>query len=229
MSNAPSCSPDYVRSLRRSFFAGAATLALFGGTLGLWAATAPLSGAVLASGHFVVDSNVKKVQHQHGGVVSELLVREGELVKAGDLLIRLDETITAANLGIIVKQLDELMTRGARLEAERSGRDEIAVPPELASRASDSGVARSLADEQRLHVVRRSQRDGQKSQLVKRIDQLQEEIQGVAAQTRSREQQIKLLSQELEGVRNLYKRNLVPITRLMPLEREAANMLGQRG
>jgi HlyD family secretion protein len=229
MSNGVAPRPDYRRSLSRSFLAGAATLALFCCTIGLWAATAPLSGAVVASGQFVVDSNVKKVQHQHGGVVAELRVKEGEQVKAGDLLIRLDETITAANLGIIVKQLDDLLIRGARLEAERAGREQMEWPSELAARSSEAEVARGMADEQKLLVVRRSQREGQKSQLIKRIGQLREEIQGIEAQTLSRDQQVKLLSQELSGVRDLYRQNLVPITRLMPLERESANMLGQRG
>ncbi len=216
-------------SIRKSFLLGVGVIALFGGTLGLWAATSPLAGAVVASGQFVVDSNVKKIQHQTGGVVSELRVRDGERVKAGDLLIHLDETVTKANLQIVVKQLDELLTRQGRLEAERDQLDVITVPPALEPRAALPDVARSIEAERRLLVIRRTQREGQKSQLLKRVEQLNEEISGIKAQTDSRDRQIAFIEQELIGVRDLYKRNLVPITRVMPLEREGANMLGQRG
>src|SRR5919112_4191549 len=96
------------KKLRKLSLMGTTLIALFGGTIGLWAATSTLSGAVVAGGQFVVDSSVKKVQHPTGGIVGELRVREGDLVKAGDLLIRLDETVTRANLQIVAKQLDEL-------------------------------------------------------------------------------------------------------------------------
>jgi HlyD family secretion protein len=221
--------PAYSASMKRSFLVGVSAVALFGGTIGLWAAASPLSGAVVAPGQFVVDSNVKKIQHQTGGVVSVLHVKEGAFVKAGDIILQLDETVTKANLQIVVKQLDELLARQARLEAERDQRNELVLSPILQARIDLPDVAKSVADETRLMVTRRSQRDGQRQQLSKRIEQLREEIAGVNAQTASREQQIRFLEQELGGVRDLYKRNLVPITRLMPLEREAANMLGQRG
>ncbi|MGL4636975.1 MAG: HlyD family type I secretion periplasmic adaptor subunit [Beijerinckiaceae bacterium] len=222
-------SSEHKQSIRKSLIAGISVVGLFGGTIGLWAATSPLAGAVVASGQFVVDSNVKKIQHQQGGVVSELPVRDGQRVKAGDLLIHLDETITKANLQIVVKQLDDLLSRLGRLEAERDARDEITVPAALTARAELPDVAKSLDAERRMMEVRRSQRDGQKSQLRKRVEQLKEEIGGIQAQTTSRNRQMEFIEQELVGVRDLYKRNLVPITRVMPLEREAANMLGQRG
>jgi HlyD family secretion protein len=216
-------------SIRKSFLVGVSVIALFGGTIGLWAATSPLAGAVVASGQFVVDSNVKKIQHQTGGVVSELRVRDGERVKAGDLLIHLDETVTKANLQIVVKQLDELMARQGRLEAERDQQDVITIPAALEPRADLPDVARSLEAERRLLTIRRSQREGQRQQLSKRVEQLSEEIGGILAQADSRSRQVAFIEQELVGVRDLYTRNLVPITRVMPLERERANMLGQRG
>jgi HlyD family secretion protein len=220
---------EYQFSLRRCFLAGVSVIALFGGSMGLWAATSPMAGAVVASGQFVVDSNVKKIQHQTGGIVSVLPVREGDHVKAGDLVLQLDETVTKANLQVIVKQLDELMARQSRLEAERDQKSTMTLLPELKAREDIPEVAKSIADERRLLEIRRSQRDGQRQQLLKRVEQLKEEISGVVAQTESRKLQIKFLEQELTGVRDLFKRNLVPITRLMPLEREAANMLGQQG
>jgi HlyD family secretion protein len=219
----------HASALRKSFLVGVGAVALFGGTLGLWAATSPLSGAVVASGQFVVDSNVKKVQHQQGGIVAELKVRDGDTVKAGDLLVRLDETVTRANQQIVVKQLDELYARKSRLEAERDTRAEVPMPPELAGRESIPDVMKAIADERRLFANRRNQRDGQRAQLSQRIEQLQGEISGIDAQIVSRNEQLVFLKKELEGLRDLFKRNLVPTLRIMPLEREAANMQGQKG
>ncbi len=120
MTTTPETPPSaHQAALRRSAVMGLSLIALFGGTIGLWAATSTLSGAVMAPGQFVVDTNVKKVQHPTGGIVGELKVREGDRVNEGDLLIRLDETVTRANLQIVSKQLDEFVARRARLEAER--------------------------------------------------------------------------------------------------------------
>jgi HlyD family secretion protein len=219
----------YMKSLRQSFVFGISAVALFGGTIGLWAATSPMAGAVVAPGLFVIDSNLKKIQHQTGGIVAHLPVKEGDRVKAGDLVLRLDETVTKANLQIVVSQLDQLMARQARLEAERDGETKITYPAELLARANVPDIATTLAAESRLLDSRKSQREGQRSQLLKRVEQLREEISGISAQAKSREEQIQFLNRELVGVRDLFKRNLVPITRVMPLEREAANMAGQRG
>jgi HlyD family secretion protein len=219
----------YAASMRGTFLAGIAGLGLFGGTIGFWAAASPLAGAVLAPGQFVVDSNVKKIQHQTGGIVAALHVREGQRVNAGEVVLQLDETMMRANLQIIVKQLDEIMVRQARLEAERSGAPAMALPPALLERANLPDVAKSITDEAKLLETRRSQREGQRQQLTKRIEQLQEEIVGVKAQVVSRDEQMRLLAMELDGLRDLFKRNLVPMTRIMPVERESANMLGQKG
>src|SRR4029077_13169743 len=93
--------------------------------VGGWASTTQLSGALIASGSIVVDSNVKKVQHPTGGVVGELRVRDGDRVRVGDIVARLDQTVTRANLAIVTKGLDELFARKARLTAERDGRSTI--------------------------------------------------------------------------------------------------------
>ena len=114
----------------------------------------------------VVESNVKKVQHPTGGIVGEIRVRDGDRVKAGDLVMRLDETITRANLGIVTSQLDELAVRQARLKAERDGADELELPAELAARGQRTrGRPRNFAGE--THAVRKPpwRRDGQKAQL----------------------------------------------------------------
>ena len=95
------------------------------GGVGGWAGTMKLSGALIAPGSIVVDSNVKKVQHPTGGIVGEVFVRDGDRVKQGDIVVRLDDTITRANLAIVTKGLDELTARKARLQSERDGADTV--------------------------------------------------------------------------------------------------------
>ena len=118
MTDKASASPQSAqRSIRRHLLGGLAVVALLAGGVGGLAATTELAGAVIAPGVMVVDTNVKKVQHPTGGVVGELRVRDGDRVKAGDVVVRLDETITQANLAIVVKSLNEMQARLARLEA----------------------------------------------------------------------------------------------------------------
>jgi HlyD family secretion protein len=198
--------------------------------IGGWAATSQLSGAVVAQGVVVVDSSVKKVQHPTGGIVGELRVREGDRVNAGDILIRLDETQTLANANIVTKSLDELLARQARLEAERDGADHIAFPRVLLQRTKDSNseADRAIPAEQKLFDLRRQARSGQKAQLKERSAQLQNEINGYLGQTEAKQKEISLIQQELEGVRGLWQKNLVPITRLNALERDATRLEGER-
>ncbi|MXQ11388.1 HlyD family type I secretion periplasmic adaptor subunit [Microvirga makkahensis] len=215
--------------LRRSGVAGLAMIALFAGTIGLWAATSTLSGAVVAGGQFVVDSSVKKIQHSTGGIVGELKVQDGDRVEAGDLLIRLDDTLTRANLQVVAKQLDEYIGRQARLEAERDGADEVKTPPEFAARSADPAVQKIMSSERTLFLARRASREAQKDQLRKRIAQSQDEIAGLKAQQKAKAREAELIKEELKGVRELYEKNLVQLPRLNALERDAASIEGQRG
>jgi HlyD family secretion protein len=217
------------RSIRRHVLMAAAVIAVLVGGLGSWAMTTELSGAVIASGVLVVESNVKKVQHPSGGVVGELRVRDGDRVKAGDVVVRLDDTITRANLAIVLKSLDELAAREARLETEREDEDKIDFPDELLSRSHDPNVARIVAGERSLFDLRRKARFGQKDQLRERIAQLQDEIIGLSQQADAKKRQVELIHQELQGVRELWDKRLVQIQRLMTLEREAVRLDGERG
>ncbi len=216
-------------SIHRHIIVGCAVVAFLAIGLGGWASTAEISGALIAQGSLVVDSNVKKVQHPTGGVVGEVRVRDGDHVKAGDILVRLDETVTRANLAIVTKGLTELYARRARLAAERDGADTVPVPKELANKADDPDVLEALGSERKLFELRRKTRLGQKDQLGQRIKQLNEQIIGLTAQQDAKTKEISLIDQELQGVRDLWAKNLVQINRLTSLEREAARLQGERG
>jgi len=207
---------------------GIAALALVGG-LGLWAATSSLSGAVVAAGHLVVDSNVKAVQHPQGGVVGALNVHNGSMVSAGEVLVRLDDTVAKANLAIVDNGLDELVARRARLMAERDGADAIAYPAELTARASTPEIAQLIEGENKLFALRRQARDGQVSQLRERIAQFRQEISGIEAQQNSKKQEVALIKVELAGMEELWKKKLVPISRLADRQRAQAQLDGEDG
>jgi HlyD family secretion protein len=220
---------DPLRSIRKLNIVGFATVVLFLGGVGGWAATSQLTGAVIAPGTLVVESNVKKVQHPTGGVVGEILVQEGNRVRAGEVVMRLDDTVTRATLGVVQSQLDELTARQARLLAERDGDEAVTFPDELVRRAQEGGVATATAGEEKLFHSRRTARDGQRAQLRERIVQTQEEITGLVAQQQAKESEIKFIDEELVGVSKLYQQNLVSIQRFMALNREQARLHGERG
>jgi HlyD family secretion protein len=184
-------------SIRLHLIIGLAIVVVLAGGLGGWASTAEISGALIAPGQIVVESNVKKVQHPTGGVVGEVLARDGDLVKAGDVVVRLDDTVTKASLAIVTKNLDP-------------------------------DVKNIIASETKLFEVRVNGRSGQKAQLHERITQLNEEIAGLIAQEKAKDQEISLVEKELVGVRDLYDKHLVQMTRLTTLERDAARLNGER-
>ena len=204
-------------------------VALLVGGLGGWAWMTELSGAVVAPGTVVVDSHVKKVQHPTGGVIGEILARDGDRVRSGDVVIRLDETVARANLAMVAKSIDEMTARRARLEAERDGAKTIRFPAELVSRADQIDVADLVNGEQRLFDNRQEARAGQKSQLRERVAQLAEQIDGTKLQASAKMDEIDLIASELTGVQELWKKNLVPITRVTSLKREETRLRGERG
>lgn len=219
----------FQKSIGRHLFVGTAAGLLLVGGVGGWAITTELSGAVIASGQLVVDSNVKKVQHPTGGVVGELRVRDGDRVKEGDVVVRLDETQARAGLAIVTKALDELLARQARGEAERDGADQVAFPADLLARIDDAEVQRVTMGERKLFEIRRGARDGQKAQLREQIAQLHQQIQGTAEQEAAKAKEIDWVKQELKGVRELWKQSLVPFGRVTALERDGARLEGERG
>ena len=164
--------------------AGAVTILAV--AVGLLSAKTELSGAVVAAGWLVVESNVKKVQHVVGGAVGELFVREGSRVSEGDILVHLDETVAKANLAAITKSLWDLAARTARLEAERDGSAEITFPNDLLDAAAGPAIARVVTGERKLFELRREALLGQKAQLGERVAQLVDEIRGLTEQTEAK-------------------------------------------
>jgi HlyD family secretion protein len=221
--------PDTREAIRRHTIAGVAVVIFLTGGVGVWAGTMHIAGALIAPGTIVVDSNVKKVQHPTGGVVGEVRVHDGDHVKAGDLLVRLDDTVARASLAIVTKGLTEFEARRARLAAERDRADTIKFPDGLLQREPDPDVAQVLAAERKLFDLRRAARAGQKAQLRERIEQLGKEINGFTSQQISKEKEVTLIQHELEGVHELFQKNLVPMTRVTALERDATRLDGERG
>jgi HlyD family secretion protein len=208
---------------------GSALVAMLVFGLGGWAATDQIVSAVIAQGSVAIESNVKKVQHPTGGVVGQLYVHDGDHVTAGQLLIRLDETASRADLEIVRKALTGLYVRKARLAAELDGADAVAVPPELADTRDDPDVKDELASERKLFEARHKARLGQQDQLKQRIGQLDEQVAGLNAQKQANDKEVALTEQELQGTRDLWKKNLIPLNRLTTLEREEARLQGQGG
>lgn len=215
-------------SVRHYMLAGLGTALLLIAGVGGWAATTELAGAVLAQGTVVVESNVKKVQHQTGGIVGEIRVRDGDRVAAGDVVLRLDETIVRANLQVVKKQLDENLLRQSRLKAERDGGREMLVPDHLLARIGEPSVGEIITGEKTLFESRLSSREGQKAQLRERVLQLRQEVKGIAGQLHAKSQEIHLVQTELEGQRDLWEKNLISVTKFTATQREAARLLGDK-
>ncbi|WP_192246778.1 HlyD family type I secretion periplasmic adaptor subunit [Mesorhizobium silamurunense] len=220
---------DVSSSIRRHLSAGLLASVIFVGGAGVWAAVTDLSGAVVASGHFVVDSYVKKVQHPTGGVVGEILVREGDKVKDGDIVMRLDATQTRANLAIVTKRLDELAARLARLEAERDDLAEIAFPDWLLARRDVPDVASAIHSETRLFEFRRQSREGRRAQLAERITQYEHEMEGLQAQEIAYEKGIEILQKEIAALSGLREQGIVSDQRLNSLKTQVVTFGGERG
>jgi len=217
------------RSLRRHLLLGLGAVALLFAIIFGWGGLTEISGAVIAPGKLVVDSNVKKVQHPTGGVVGDLKVKDGDRVKKGDIVVRLDETQARTSLAIVTKALDEIEARQARLEAERDGAQKVTFPADLVARDKEPEVAQVMKSEQRLFEIRHSAREGQKAQLLEQIDQLRQQIIGNDEQIAAKSKEIDWNQQELGGIRGLWKQNLVPFNRVTTLERDSARMHGERG
>ncbi len=197
---------------------------------GTWAATTQISGAIIAGGQIQVERNRQIVQHPDGGVVSDILVDEGDQVGVGDVLVRLDPTLRQSELTIVEGQYFELLARRARLVAERDGLDELTFSEELLQRAEkDEEVAELVEGQRNLFFARAESLARQTEQLAKRSDQIRSQIEGIEAQITAMGDQLGLIEKELVDQQSLLDRGLAQASRVLNLQREAARLAGQQG
>ena len=209
---------------------GLIALAVLVGGFGTWSVMANISGAVVAQGLVEVDQNRQVVQHPDGGVVASIEVDEGDVVAPGDVLIRLDPTRLMSERTIVRSQLDELLARRARLEAERDGADTVTFPDALLERAArEPDLAAQLAGQERLFASRAQSLATEADQLDKRAAQIASQINGIDAQHSALDRQLELLREELKNQQTLLDKGLTQAARVLELQRTEAGLQGRRG
>ncbi|MBZ0261392.1 MAG: HlyD family type I secretion periplasmic adaptor subunit [Hyphomicrobiales bacterium] len=216
-------------SLRRFQIVGFLSVLLMVGVVGGWANFTHLNGAVIAPATIMVETYSKKVQHKEGGIVGEIRVKDGDRVEIGQALVVLDNTETKSELAIIDGLLDEALAKRARLEAQRDLASVIVFPAEILARANEPGVAAIMAGQTKLFNARLQAIAGKKEQLNQQIGQLTEQIGGLESQRVSKEKQLTLISAELTDLKDLQTKGLVPVSRVMAMDRETARLDGERG
>ncbi len=217
------------KSLRRTQIFGFGSIFVMLGIFGAWTAFADINGAVIAPATIIAESYSKKVQHREGGNISRILVKDGELVQAGQDLVLLDPTETKAELGIVDGQLQELLVKKSRLEALRDGLSDLTLPESVASRVNEPSIAEIIKGQKRLLTSIEDGAAGKKAQLNEQIGQLNDQIGGLVAQLDSGKRQLKLIKSEADGLRKLQSQGLVPNSRVMAMDRETARIDGEQG
>lgn len=225
----PSVDVDHADSPKRLIRAGLIAVVLLVLMITAWVTMAPLSGAAIAPGVVKVDMNRKTVQHQEGGIVSEILVRDGSKVKAGDTLVVLKDVRVDASNELVQTQLDAEVAKSARLFAEQSWAREVTFPPELAARAEEPRVGELLERERLLFRARRDAYNSQFTLIQAQIRETEAEIGARNQQLKSDSKAIGLQKEELAANEALVHDGFVSKTRLLELQRSQAEMESRRG
>ncbi|UWQ07471.1 HlyD family type I secretion periplasmic adaptor subunit [Aliiroseovarius crassostreae] len=222
--------PNSPFSARRPLTLGILALIFLIGGFGSWSLLASISGAVIIPGAIEVEQNRQIVQHPDGGVVADINVKEGDLVEAGEVLIRLDATLLQSRLNVVEGQYYELLARSARLVAERDNLDTISFAPELLNATqTHPDIAALVAGQERLFVSRRETRASQTEQLRKRVGQINSQISGLQAQETALNRQLELIRAELASQKSLLEKGLTQASRVLALQREEASLAGRIG
>ena len=208
--------------LTRLARAGFAVLALGVLIMVAWVVLAPLSGAIIAPAFVKVDMNRKVVQHQEGGIVKQVLVRDGERVQQGQTLVVIDDVKLDATLDLLRTQHDGERAKAARLEAERAMLPEVKFPADMVERAREPKVVELIQRESALFRARREALDSQIAVLRKQIRQTEDEAKALDGQIAAEARALKSQKEELALNEKLFKQNYVQKTRLMTLERAVA-------
>jgi HlyD family type I secretion membrane fusion protein len=213
----------------RSLLAGfVLTVVGFGGFCA-WAALAPLSSAAMAPGTVTADTNRKTVQHLDGGVVGEILVRDGDHVEAGQVLMRLDDLETRSTVTLLEGQRRAYAAQEARLLAEQRRADQLVFPASLANLRGDPDMAEILTGQERIFDSRRASLHGRITVTHQRIAQYEAQIGALEAQLASGRGQLELIREELVGVQELADKGLERKPRLLALKRQAVDLEGEQG
>ena len=207
---------------------GLAVLIIFFGLFGTWAATAPLDSAAIAPGIVGVESSRKTIQHLEGGIVKSILVHDGDVVAAGQVLITLDDTRARATLELLRDRSDTSLALAARLTAERDGAVGITFPPVLTRRYADPDIATIMSSQENIFALRRRSNLGQVAILGQRIAQMAEETKGLNGEIAAEERQLDLIAEEVAVVETLVADGLARRPRLLALQRQAAEIEGRR-
>lgn len=213
----------------RTAVAGYLLIFLTFGVLGLWAAVAKIDRAVAAPGVVSIETNRKTVQHYEGGIVREILVKEGQAVEQGAVLFRLENIEAKANFETIRHDLDAYLAMEARLVAERDQKPQIAWPSDLIQRSGDPAAAQVVNDETAEFDKRQSSLKDQIDVMESRVKQIGDEINGIDLQKKSAEGQIDFINKELVGLRELDEKKLIPVARLYVAEIERERLQGVIG
>jgi HlyD family secretion protein/epimerase transport system membrane fusion protein len=209
--------------------AGIAIVALLVAGFGGWAATAPLAGGAVASGVISPDSSRKTIQHLEGGIIGEIMIRDGEFVTAGQALLTLEDTQARAAYEVLLRQYQGLHAAEARLRAEELDRDAIDFSEDLLAAAGDPEVAAVLDVQRRLFATRKDAIAARKRVLEQRILQIRDQIQGFAAQLASAERRVQIVAEELKAKEFLLARQLLPKSEVLAVRRAWADIEGDRG
>ncbi len=221
---------DVPRSTKGPTLYGFAVIAVTLGGFGFWSGTAPIAGAVVANGVFVTTGQNKTVQHLEGGVIKEILVREGDTVEQGQALIRLDETAPEAELRRLVLRQARLAAMEARLAAEARDEDRFAFPADLVNAGlADRDLSEILAAQRLAFEARRSNLRSEAATLRSGIDALEERIKGGCTQLDAVGRQLKIIEEELETKSALLKGGMVRKPEVLALQRAQASLQGETG
>ena len=208
---------------------GFVAIALVFGGFGVWGALAPLDRAAVAQGQVAVESNNNAVQHLEGGIVREILVRDSQQVKEGDVLLRLQPTNAQANLDLLRKQVDVGLAQEARLVAEQTRADQIKFPADLLARRTVAETDMAIKDQERQFRERRQTLEGQVGILAAQIEQKQQDMAGRLRQKESLASQLASYKTEMTTVFPLVAKGYYAKNKYLALERDATRVEGDFG
>ena len=221
--------PQLQRRMRRPMIIGGAVIAVLVVGLGLWASLSPLSVGVTAQGEVRVESNRKTIRHPETGTVRQVLVHEGQHVRAGQPLVLYNDIQSRASNDVSQNQVDALEAQSARYSAEATGRSSVTYPADLLARTADPRVAGLIRDQEVLFTTRLQLFESQNAVLGQRLEQLQSQIDGQQEQIKSVDEQIKLTQQEMDGYQTLYDKGYAPLPLILRYKRSVADLAGHKG